>query len=444
MNLTKNKKYQYLFFLILVFISIFNGGNSNIIIQLNFILWTSLFFYCLNDKNYSSHLKYFYRKNKTPTFIFILFLFYLLFQIIPFPLEILKLLSNEKFIYLHNLNYNNNFSISLSPSNTFFQFLNYFSIFLVVLITKMIFYKDRHIYRFYFFLSILGAFHSICAVLLYLNGNPDILFLQNSYYDTSTGFFINRTVFSIFLLICLISSLEYLKNIDFEKKIKKKDNFFNKIYVRLFIIFITIGIITTFSKLGNFLLLFTIFFYLINSQFIEKNNNKIFSYVLFFIILFDVLIMGIFFGSEKLVQRYLFLNDDLALNNSKTNISRLEIIQFGYLQIKNFFLFGYGAGSFEILFKLKFLDSAPFYTNHAHSSLFEFIGEFGILGFVLFIFPFFKILFNKNSYNFKFLLLFSLIIIILLFDFSLHIPLNQILFLCLFIINFSFKKILST
>ncbi len=440
MNLKKNKKYQYLFFLILLFVSVFNGGNSNILIQINFILSSSLFIYCLNDKNYSSHLKDFYTKNKSSIFIYIFFLLYLLFQIIPFPLEILKLLSKEKYTYLKHLNYNNESSISLSPSNTFFQFLNYVSIFLIILITKMIFYKYRHIFRFYFFLSILGAFHSCIAVFLYLNGNPDIFFLENSYYNGSTGFFINRTVFSIFLLTCLIASLEYLKNTDFEKKIKKKDNFFNKTYVRLFVVFITIGIITTFSKLGNFLLLITIIFYFINSQFIEKNNNKIFSYVLIFIILFDVLFMGYFFGSEKLVERYLFLNEDLSLNNNATSISRLEIIQFGYIQIKNFFLFGYGAGSFEILFKLKFLDSAPFYANHAHSSLLEFIGEFGFLGFILFILSFFKVLFNKNNYNFNYFLYLVIIIIILLSDFSLHIPINQIIFVNLFIINNLFRK----
>ena len=31
------------------------------------------------------------------------------------------------------------------------------------------------------------------------------------------------------------------------------NNFFNKIYVRIFLLLITIGIITTFSRLGNFL-----------------------------------------------------------------------------------------------------------------------------------------------------------------------------------------------
>ena len=38
MQLSKNKKYQYLFFSILSVFIIFNGGNSNLFIQLNFVL----------------------------------------------------------------------------------------------------------------------------------------------------------------------------------------------------------------------------------------------------------------------------------------------------------------------------------------------------------------------------------------------------------------------
>ncbi len=66
------------------------------------------------------------------------------------------------------------------------------------------------------------------------------LFLKITYYKTAaTGFFINRTVFAVFLLFSLIASLELLKNIETQQFSKKKDNFFFKIYVRLFVIFIT-------------------------------------------------------------------------------------------------------------------------------------------------------------------------------------------------------------
>jgi len=55
MRLSKNKKHQYLFFSILSLYTIFNGGNSNLSIQINFILIGFLFLYSLKDKNYNLH-----------------------------------------------------------------------------------------------------------------------------------------------------------------------------------------------------------------------------------------------------------------------------------------------------------------------------------------------------------------------------------------------------
>ena len=130
----------------------------------------------------------------------------------------------------------------------------------------------------------------------------------------------------------------------------------------------------------------------------------------------------------------------MSIDKNNSQYSKIALL-FHWVYV---FLFGYGAGSFETLFKLKFIESAPFYANHAHASILEFFGEFGLLGFVLFIFSFYKILLNKNNYNFNFILFLTLIIIILIFDFSLHVPINQIFFVNLFLINALFKKISFT
>ena len=219
MNLSKNKKYQYLFFSILSLCIIFNGGNSNLFIQLNFILISIFFVYCLKDKNYNLHLKNFYLNNKKPILLYLMFLLFLVFQIIPLSENILKYFSPEKFKILYqfeNISYS---SISLSPSNSYFQLLNFTSLLLFVFICRMIFYTERHKYRFFFYLSLAGFISSIIGVLFYLNGNPDILIFKNSYYkNASTGFFVNRTISAIFLIFCLISSLELLKSFEINKK----------------------------------------------------------------------------------------------------------------------------------------------------------------------------------------------------------------------------------
>ena len=99
MQISKNKKHQYLFFFILTIYTVFNGGNSNIFIQINFVLFSSLFLYCLKDRNYRSHLNIFYGRNKFSIIFYFLFLFYLIFQIIPIPIEYLKIFFSRKVYY---------------------------------------------------------------------------------------------------------------------------------------------------------------------------------------------------------------------------------------------------------------------------------------------------------------------------------------------------------
>ena len=144
MQLSKNKKYQYIFFLIILNYSIFNGGNSNLLIQVNFILITLFYICCLIDKNYNQHFKYFVKENKRSIFFYVLFLIYLLFQILPLPIDLLKFLSPEKYKYLINFSSKFKFSpISLAPSNSFFQFLNFCSLLILVFILKIIFIEVK-------------------------------------------------------------------------------------------------------------------------------------------------------------------------------------------------------------------------------------------------------------------------------------------------------------
>ncbi len=436
MQLSKNKKYQFLFFLILSIYFIFNGGNSNLLIQFNFIFVSLLFLLCLRDKNYQLHLKNFYIKNKLSLIFFLFFLFYLVLQILPLPLNILKILSPEKFNILSSLKSDAYFSsISLSPSNSLFKTLNFFTLLLVILIMNMIFYTEKHRKRFYIFLSISGFYLSFVAVILYLNGNPDILFLKKLYYkDSSTGFFVNRTVFSVFLLFCLISSLEVLKSFN-KLKNTNSNNFFLKIYIRLFVVFITIGIITTFSRIGNFLLLFTILTYLLNEFIFRPQNNKSFKIILILIVLIDIFIIGYYFGSEKIVDRFNLLNEEFSnVENSEYNLSRISLIKFSIFYLKDYLIFGYGLGGFENLFKIYYLNDTNFFADHAHSDIIEYMGSLGLIGFLLLISCLVKF-FLKIKINYINLNLFSYLLIILIFDFSLQIPIIQILFIIFFILE---------
>ena len=437
MNLSKNKKHQYLFFLLILIYSIFNGGNSNLLIQVNFLLISFFFILCLRDKNYNLHYKYFVKENKKSIYFYILFLFYLLFQILPLPIDTLKFFSPEKYIYLTTLSSDLKYSsISLAPSNSLFQLLNFCSLLILIFILKMIFYREQHKNRLYLFLSFIGFLSALIATFLYLSGNVDILsFKSYNNSSASTGFFVNRGVFSIFLLFCLISSLEYLGN---SKNIK--NNFITSIYVRLFIVFIAIGLITTFSRIGNFLLLSTMLFYMLDEIFIKKEKNNIFRNIILIIVLIDIFILGIYFGSSRIIDRFNLLDSEFAeIANADVNFSRFQVIKFAFYQIYDYLFFGYGPGSFEILFQINFPDLTNKYANHAHSDLFQFIGEFGLIGFLLFFLSILSF-FLKLTYNLKNNLLLFIVLIILFFDFSLHVPLIQFLFIIFLTLNQKFIK----
>ena len=439
MRLTKNRFYQSIFYILISFLIIFNGGNYDMYPQLNFVLVGSFFLYCFTDLNYRAHIKKFFFENKKIVVVYIIFLSYLIFQILPFQQEWIKFLSPSKYKILLDLDYNNFSSISLDPSKTYLNFLNYTSLILFLIIFKTIFFKERHILNFYYFLVISGFFTSIVAVYFYLIGNPDFLFISNdSYKNSATGFFINRTVFSCFLNLCFLAGLEYLSLIDIIKY-KKKDSYFTKIYLRIFLLFITIGIITSFSRIGNFLFLTVIILYLINQFFLKDKKNIFMFYSLILIIFFDILLFGIYFGGLEIINRFAFLKNELisySYNNSLIlTTNRGDLALFGFNQLKNFYLFGYGAGCFEILFKNFYLNTNIKYANHAHFDLIEFIGEFGIVGFTilfLILFMCYKIINLKNLKNFYLLIY---LLIILFFDFSLHISLIQIILILMLSIN---------
>jgi hypothetical protein len=380
--------------------------------------------------------------NKLAIKLYVLFISFLIFQTIPLPIEWLSFLSPEKYNFLNKLEFNGNFnSISLSPINSYFSLLNYLSIFLYLIIFKSLFYKKKYTLEFYYFLVFLGAFAASVAIYFYLIGNPDFLILKNSHAKiNATGFFTNRTVFSCFLTLCFFSGIEYLKMIDHYQK-NNTDTFFNKIYVRIFLLLTTIAIITTFSRLGNFLFISLIIMYISQVLYTNDKKNKFFLITLILIVLFDVLILGFYFGSEKLLQRYSFLQSELneyLPSSAQSILSRADITKFAFIEFKKFILFGYGGGGFEYLFKINFQNLSTQFALHAHSSIIEFIGEFGLIGSTLISLSLLFTCANKKFFSFKNFLLCYLLIFILIFDFSFHIPIIQFLFILL--LSVSYKR----
>jgi len=125
------------------------------------------------------------------------------------------------------------------------------------------------------------------------------------------------------------------------------------------------------------------------------------------------------------------------------NLSRVDIIKIGFNFFKKFYLFGYGAESFQITFFLFYENLNKFYANHVHADFIELLGELGIMGcsiIIIFFYYIFKkifLCFLSQDNNFKIVLitLISIFLINGFIDFSLNIPSNQYIFSSLLVLS---------
>ena len=137
-----------------------------------------------------------------------------------------------------------------------------------------------------------------------LIGNPsNFLILKIHYLHASTGLFVNRAVFATFLLLCAFSGLYYMV-VFFQKNKITSFGLFEQvntkiIYVRIFIIFLTIGILTTWSRIVNFSYFLVLISFLFYSKISFKKYINPLSTIILFILVFDLLVLGLIFGNKE-------------------------------------------------------------------------------------------------------------------------------------------------
>ena len=287
--------------------------------------------------------------------------------------------------------------------------------------------------KFLFFLCVLGFIHAIFATYWMLIGNPSNFLIEKIHYlNASTGLFVNRAVLGTFLILCAFSSLYYIviffhknKIVNFNLAEQIKSKIF---FVRVFIIFLSLGILTTWSRAVNLSYVLILISFLLYSKISFKKYINPLSSVIIFILVFDVFVMALFFGNAKIIER--------LVGTSVANEGiRLDLHVFGWEQFKNFWLFGYGNEAFGQIFKSFYImpekTVTSFLAENAHNDGIELLGEVGVLGisilFLLYIQYFKKILMNINKEKqLARLTLFSLLILTLfiqsLVDYSLHTP----------------------
>ena len=378
---------------------------------------------------------------------------YLIFQIIPLPLNLIEIIAPNNYDLYTSIKIDKKlWSLSIDPSNSYFKILNCISFFIIFLVFPALFNRDKYLMKFLFFVSVLGFCHAIFATYWMLIGNPSNFLIQKVHYlKASTGLYVNRAVFGTFLFLTAFSGLYYIvvfflknqiTNFNFAEQIKSKIFF-----IRIFIIFLSLGILTTWSRVANLSYVLILLSFLFYSKINFKKYINPLSIIIIFILIFDVFVMTLFFGNARLIER-------LVEVSIVKDYIRLDLHSFGLEQFKNFWFFGYGNGAFEQVFKLFYIlpetISSNYLAQHAHNDGIELLGEVGVVGvsiFVIITIFYFKKLFNNINEKKQFarFILLSLLVFILfiqsIVDYSLQIPGIQILLITIFSVGLvNFKR----
>ena len=231
-----------------------------------------------------------------------------------------------------------------------------------------------------FFLS--GLFQSIYGSMMTLSGIEQIFLMDKyAYIGKATGTFINRNHFANYLIICIAAGTALLlidlsteKSKSFKESIVRLLRFIlsAKMLLRIGLAISVIGIVLSQSRMGN-----TAFFislavagtiWIVLAGRISRNT----IILLASIIIIDLLIVGKWFGFDKVQQR-------LQTTSHKSE-TRDEVIRDTRIYIKDYPLTGTGGGSYYSVYpNYKGDDIKGFYT-HAHNDYLQFLSEYGAIG----------------------------------------------------------------
>lgn len=429
----KSKNSLQNFFLSILAITVsFNASINPIMTQISSIGFVFVLILCLRNYEIVETIKINYKSNLIFFYFFLIYIIFLIFQIVPLPLDLIKIIAPSNYDLYSSLKINKqSWSISLDVSSSYFNILSCISYFIIFLIFPVLFNRKKYLMKFFFFLCILGFCHAVFATYWMLIGNPTNFLIEKIHYlNASTGLFVNRSVFATFLFLCSYSGLFYII-IYFQKYQITNFTFFEQLkskifFIRIFIIFLSIGILTTWSRIVNLSYILILLSFLFYSKIYFKKIINPLSSIIIIILIFDVMVMAIFFGDAKLIERVV---ETTILGEAK----RFELQTFGWDQFKKFWLFGYGSGAFGQIFKTSFIMTEDlnynFIVNHVHNDGIELLGEIGTIGAL--IFSILTIIYLKKLINdfvsyrriSNIVILFLLLILFLQsqVDFSLHI-----------------------
>ncbi len=331
-----------------------------------------------------------------------LFLLLILFQLLPLPSGLIKIISPKAFELRSLLSIsdpqsairNPQSAISLFPFATqveFFKWLTLFGLFLFLLRSKLLDDNDRIMHQLIVIIMLIGIAESLYGMFEFFSGHKYILHLNmEAQVSSVTGTFFNRNYFAGYLLMVIPLSVGYLFSRESLQRIgysgwrNRLSSIDGKtLFIGFCIIVMILGLLFSASRMGisSLLLSFTLLILLFRSSSREEKFSR--TSVL---ILGLALVWAAWIGLDAVLSRFLSSSEDFG--------GRWVFWGDTFRIFRDFPIFGSGLGTFAWVFPMYRSFHLIEAATHAENDYLQLASEVGLVGvgllLILLIFLFYK------------------------------------------------------
>lgn len=228
--------------------------------------------------------------------------------------------------------------------------------------------------------------HSVYAVLMHLSGAQSEFFeARIAHGSQASGFFVNRNHFAGYLEMTLAIGIGLLIAGLSDRRSETWKQFARntlewmlspKMVLRLSLCVLVIALTTTHSRMGNTAFFSSLLIAGVIGIIFSKHATRNTVVLLVSLVVIDLLIVGSWFGVEKLAKR-------IEATTVAEVQAREEPAAHTFGIIERHPLFGMGPGTFYVAFEPYRPEAVVDYYDYAHNDYAQFAAESGVLGLVL-------------------------------------------------------------
>ena len=321
-----------------------------------------------------------------PIVLLSLFLLLILFQMIPLPSDMIKIISPKTFALRNSLTFDLSpltFHLSFVPFATrieFFKWLTLSGLFFFLLYWR---HSNKALIRLIPIIMLVGIAESLYGMLEFFSGHRYILHLDMQ-AGSVTGTFINRNYFAGYLLMVIPLGFGYF----FSREAFQRGRFMGwrhrltsldgkTLLIAFGIILMILGLLFSASRMGIASLLLS--FSLISFLFRESQKGQRFSKTT--VLIFGLaLLWAVWIGLDAVISRFFTVSEGFE--------ERWRIWVDTFQIFETFPLFGSGLGTFYHVFPMYRSFHIRGLVTHAENDFLQLLSEVGLIGIGLLLFVF--------------------------------------------------------